>query len=101
MKLIRLIYVIYIIYQYISGTRCNDKEKSMPWIPMKRTFPKLTFLHPVKWSPILHGSQSHTDFFCRVVVPWIYNSTETVPSFKPKIYAKNITYFYKSLNVLN
>ena len=87
----------------ILGTRLFGQvlEKSTPWIQMRRTFPYLTFLHPVKWSPILLGSTPHTEFYCKVVVPWIYNLKAKVPNFTPRKYSENVTYFHKDLKVLN
>ena len=83
----------------LSGTRLLIKDS--PWIQMRNSFPKQTFIHPVKWSPILSGSKPHTQFYCKVVVPWMFNSTAKVPSFTPSRYPSNVIFSYKGLTELN
>ena len=89
-------------FQLIVTSLWNVHDRSQPWIHMQRSnFKDVHALHPVKLSPLLDGSQSHNDFFCKIIMPWIEDPKGVVPKFTPKPYNTNQTFMYKFVHNLN
>ena len=77
-------------------------DRSQPWIHMQKSdFIQFHALHPVKWAPMLNGSQSHKEFFCKIIIPWIEDPRGVVPNVTLKPYHTNITFMYKYVHNLN